>query len=76
MAAVREGCAAAVRALQKDKVLSPDHSVREATDILWSLLSVQTWEHLTRDCGWPQRRYVSRMKDLARKALVAGQASR
>lgn len=76
MAAVRDGCHAAVKALKKDGALSPEHSVKEATDILWSLLSVPVWEQLTRDCGWPQRRYVSRMKDLARKALIAGQASR
>jgi len=76
MAAVRDGCSAAVKALKKDGVLSPALSVKEATDMLWSLLSVQVWEQLTHDCGWPQRRYVSRMKDLARKALVALQATR
>ena len=71
MAAVRDGCHAAVIALKKDGALTPDHSVTEATDILWSLLSVQTWELLTRDCGWSQRRYVTKTKALARKVLVA-----
>lgn len=71
MQAVREGCAATVKALKGDGVLVPGHSVKEATDILWSLLSVQTWEHLTRDCGWSQRRYVETMKELAGRMLVA-----
>jgi len=71
MEAVRDGCQAAVKALKKDGVLSPENSVKEATDILWSLLSVQTWEQLTRDCGWSQRHYVNAMKKLAKKMLVA-----
>lgn len=69
--AVRDGCRAAVEALERDGVLAEGHTAKEATDLLWALLSVQTWEHLTRDCGWPQDRYVDAMKELARKALVA-----
>ena len=72
MAAVRHGCQAAVKALKNDGVLSSGHSVKEATDILWSLLSVQAWEQFTRECGWSQRHYVKTMKELARKMLVAG----
>jgi len=70
MAAVRHGCKAAVTALKTDGKLTGGHSTNEATDILWALLSVQTWAHLTHDCGWPQRRYVATMKELARKALT------
>lgn len=70
MDAVRQGCQAAVKALNKDCALSAEHSVKEATDILWSLLSVQTWEHLTRDCGWSQSQYLKKMKELSRKMLV------
>ena len=72
MEAVRDGCQAAVAALKNDGLLSPRHSVKEATDILWSLLSVQTWEQLTDECGWSQRHYVKSMKGLAKKTLVAG----
>ncbi len=71
MEAVRQGCQAAVKALQDDGDLAPEHSVKEATDILWSLLSVQTWEQLTQECGWSQRRYITTMKSLAGKMLVA-----
>lgn len=70
MAAVRDGCRAAVEALKHDGVLSPEYSVGEATDILWSFLSVQTWENLTGACGWSQRRYVTMAKKLAGKMLV------
>ncbi|MBT4886198.1 MAG: TetR/AcrR family transcriptional regulator, partial [Planctomycetaceae bacterium] len=72
MEAVRHGCQAAVKALKNDGVLSDKHSAKEATDILLSLLSVQTWEQLTRECGWSQHRYVNRMKELAKKMLTTG----
>lgn len=66
----RDGCQAAVKALKKDGTLSPEHSVKEATDILWTFLSVQSWEHLTQDCGWSHRHYIKATKQLARKLLV------
>lgn len=71
MAAIRHGCQAAVKALNKDGELLPEHSVTQATDILWSLLSVQTWEQLTIECGWSQRHYVKTMKVLAKRMLLA-----
>lgn len=70
MDAVRHGCAAAVDALDKDGVLTPDYPPEQATDILWALLSVRNWEHLTRDSGWSQRRYVDNLKRLAGRVLV------
>lgn len=71
MQAVRHGCAAAVNALAQDGVLAPALSPERATDILWTLLSVGNWEQLTRDCSWPQERYVETMQIIARRSLVA-----
>ncbi len=71
MQAVRHGCDAAIKALKQDGVLSPDHAPKEATDILWTLLSVQNWEQLTGKCGWSQKRYIKNMKALARRVLSA-----
>ena len=70
MAAVRHGCQAAIQALKNDGVLSPDHSPKQATDILWTLLSVRNWEQLTIDCGWSQKRYIDLIKSLAKRALL------
>jgi AcrR family transcriptional regulator len=72
MAAVREGCAAAVAAVAGEGRLTPGLSEAEATDLLWALLSVETWERLVRDCGWTQARYLARMQALARAAVAAG----
>ena len=71
MRAVREGCAAAVAALKRDGELTPDHTADNATDILCLLLSVPTWEQLTREFGWSQQRYIDTTKQLAHKVLVS-----
>lgn len=70
MQAVRHGCEAAVRALQKEGLLTRDHTPEEATDLLWAMLSVRTWEQLTRESGWSQRKYIAKMQSTARKALL------
>ena len=72
MAALREGCAAAVRDLAGDGGLRPGLDEGEATDLLWTLLSVRNWEHLTQECGWSQERYVAAMQDMARRVLCEG----
>lgn len=71
MQAIRHGCDAIVKALKKDGTLSPDTTPKQATDILWMLLSIQNWEHLTQTCNWPQKRYISTMKHLSRQVIVA-----
>ncbi|WP_203290852.1 TetR/AcrR family transcriptional regulator [Maricaulis parjimensis] len=71
MAAMREGCAAAVKALEADGNLSPALSAERATDLLWTLLSVGHWEDLVERCGWSQSDYVDSLKQLARAALLA-----
>ncbi len=70
MNAVRHGCAAAVAALSRDNQLSAELSEREATDLLCSLLSVESWEQLRQLCGWSQARYVELMQRTARRALL------
>ncbi|MGI9284238.1 MAG: TetR/AcrR family transcriptional regulator [Pseudomonadales bacterium] len=70
MQAMRQGCEAAINALKKDNALSADYSPKQATDILWTMLSVRNWEQLTIQCGWPQKRYIKNLKSLARNSLV------
>lgn len=70
MQAVRHGCASAVRALAADNILRTDLSEERATDILWTLLSVENWEQLVRDCGWSQLDYKGLMRRLAEAGLI------
>jgi len=71
MQAVRHGCKAAIDALKADGALSSEYTPKQATDILWTLLSVRNWEHLTLDCEWSQKRYIETTKQIARAVLVA-----
>lgn len=71
MQAVRKGCAAAVAQLSEDGDLAPRFDQTQATDLLWTLLSVRNWEMLTRDCGWSQDAYIAEMARTAELALTA-----
>lgn len=71
MAAVRDGCRAAIDALERDGHLSPKHSRAEAIDVLWTLLSMPNWENFRFACGWPQELYIEKMKMIAQQMLVA-----
>jgi len=70
MLAMREGCQAAIDALYADNDLATGWTRPKATDALWTLLLVPNWEHLTIQCGWSNREYVRRLKDLAERSFV------
>ena len=70
MQAMRDGCRAAIEVLQADGKLAEEWSTREATDFLWTMLSVRNWEQLTQECGWSSRKYIRRMQAAARRAFV------
>lgn len=71
MEAVRDGCRAAIASLAKDGILTQSMTQKEATDALWSLLSVRVWEQLRQDCGWSQDRYIHLMQQMATDLFVA-----
>ena len=74
MADMREGCAAAIDALAADQTLSPTHTREQATDILWTLLSIRNWEQLTIECSWSQQQYANNIKWMARRIFVVESA--
>jgi len=69
MTDMREGCAAAIAALARDGQLTDAMTPHEATDWLWTQLSITNWELLTQACGWSQDRYVARLRDMTRRIL-------
>lgn len=71
MAAMRHGCEAVTTALHKDGKLAKGLNRKTATDLLWTLLSVQNWENLTLNCGWSHRKYTKEMHRIAARLLVA-----
>ncbi len=74
MQAMREGCQAVIKALHKDKLLVPDFSQQQATDILWTMLSIRNWEQWTMQCGWSQAKYIKSLQLLTRNMLVLNKA--
>ena len=71
MSAMRDGCRAAIEALEHEGNLSKAWNTREAIDFLWTVLSIRNWEQLTQECGWSSRKYIRRMQAVARQTLVA-----
>jgi AcrR family transcriptional regulator len=72
MGAVRRSCRVTIEALDRDGMLAPEWSRDEAVDLMWTMLSIRTWEHLTIECGWSTSQYVSRMQKLLKRTLVRG----
>jgi len=70
MQAVRHGCQAAVVAIAKDGKLKFDLYEQIATDILWTLLTIENWEKLVINCGWLQSAYEDKMIELAEIAIL------
>ena len=65
MGAVLDGCERVVRALEAEGALMPGLDPDRAGQLLWSLLSIETWERLVRKCGWSQAEYVEEMQRVA-----------
>lgn len=72
MQAVRHGCVAAINAVNNDGSLARDLPVKQATDILWTFLSVRNWEQLTLECGLSQTQYIETVKRTAHRTLLDG----
>jgi AcrR family transcriptional regulator len=70
MEAVMNLCRDVVKLLKDEGNLSDDWSAKDATQFLWTLLSIPNWEQLTIDCGWSVNKYVSSMQVLAKRSFT------
>ena len=70
MLALRDGCHAAIDALHSDGMLAQGWTRKNATDVLWTMLLVPTWENLTGECGWSTKQYIRSMKAVAKRTFV------
>jgi len=75
MQAFRQGCEAAISDLDRDATLQPNYTIQQATDILWTMLSVKNWEQFTVDCGWSHKKYNEMAKQLAHRIFVVESTS-
>lgn len=70
MESVRSGCRRTIETIEHEGILSPEWTVEEAVDLMWTMLSIENWERLTHDCGWTQQDYIGRMKTASGKLLL------
>jgi AcrR family transcriptional regulator len=70
MEAVRGSCRRTIEALQKDGMLAAEWNSDEATNLMWTTLSIPNWEQFTTECGWSTSQYISRMQMLLKNTLV------
>ena len=64
-------CTYLVEQLARDGRLADGWEREAAVDMLWTLLSIQTWESLVIAREWSAEQYTSRMKRLIRQTLIS-----
>lgn len=68
---VHQGCRAAVTMLAAEGRLAATLTPDQATDLLWTLLSIRNWEALCLDRGWSQSDYATHIEAIATRILLS-----
>jgi len=72
MDGLRNGpCRFLVERLEQDGRLDPKWQTETAIDVLWTLISVQTWESLVIERGWSNEQYASKLKRMIERILIS-----
>lgn len=71
MSCHRDGCKRIIGALAHEGLLSDIWPHDEAVEILWTLLSFQTWVQFREESGWTNDEYISRSQTILARILLA-----
>jgi len=71
MQVLYQGCRSTIDCLVRDQSLAPEWDPHQATDILWSMISISVWENLTLERGWSSDEYISRMKVTLKRLFIS-----
>ncbi|PHQ99932.1 MAG: TetR family transcriptional regulator [Marinosulfonomonas sp.] len=71
MSCHRDGCAGIVAALKSEEKLAAGWADSKATEMMWVLLSFQTWKQLTVECGWSTQQYIKWIKTVLAQTFVS-----
>jgi len=71
MGAMRHGCEAAVRSMEAEGQLREGYSIEAATDLLFNLISIPSWESMVQDQCWSEADWLEWTTRAARDMLVA-----
>ena len=64
-------CVHVVQRLEKENIRSANWSKKDASDFLWTLISIQTWEQLTLDCKWSNDQYIAHISQAAISSITS-----
>ena len=67
---IRDECHAVIKALEQDQMLAGEWDIKQATDLLWAMISFRNWEFLRFQCGWTTQQYIKRLQALSTRTLV------
>lgn len=70
LAAMKQGCAAAIAALARDGRLRPEWSEATASDYYFTLLGIDAWAHCVLDCGWHEDAYLAHLQRVTHETFV------
>jgi len=56
--------------IERDGMLASQWTPETAADMVWTLISVQSWESLVIERGWSQEEYVERIQETLRRVLI------
>ncbi len=70
MACVRDLCAHTIDALEAEGRLHSDWSHREAVELMWSQISIHSWEQLVLESGFSTAEFVQMTQKILKKTLL------
>ena len=72
MESFRNGaCRYLIERLEEEGHLAAEWEIETAIDILWTLLSVQTWESLVIASEWSKEQYATKLRQMTSDTLIA-----
>lgn len=66
----RDGCERIVSALEHEQLLIGNWSHAEAVEILWTMLSFQTWDQLREESHWTNAQYINGTQTMLMRILT------
>ncbi len=67
---IRNACETTILALKNENQLQEHLTTEVATDILWTMLSIPTWEQYRFQCGWTAQECIQRTQLNAKAVLL------
>lgn len=70
MGCLHEVCQDIINTLDQEDTLTSAWDKKDATEILYTLLSINNWEQLTKESGYTTEQYITKMTTLTKLTLI------